>query len=164
MIHSKLNFEMGKNCSIDPNTYIGYKENGTGCLCLDDNVRIGHNCVLRTCGGEIHIGKNVIINYGFICHAMGNLIIEDNTLISPNVSIFCQNHGIKRNELIRNQKQTSIGVIINEDVWIGANVIILDGVEIGKGSVIGAGSVVTKDIPSYEIWGGNPCIKFGERK
>ena len=94
---------------------------------------------------------------------MGNLIIEDNTLISPNVSIYCQNHGIKKDQLIRNQKQTSVGVIINKDCWIGAGSIILDGVEIGEGAVIGAGSIVTKDVPRYEIWVGNPCVKIGER-
>ena len=56
------------------------------------------------------------------------------------------------------------GIIINEDVWIGANAIILKGVEINKGAIIAAGSVVTNSIPSYEIWGGVPARKISERK
>lgn len=164
MIHKNLIFKMGTSCQIDVKSYIGYHENGKGSIVLGNSVVIRENCLLRTCGGHIQIGDNVIINYGFICHAMGNLIIEDNVLISPNVSIFCQNHGIAKGQLIRNQKQTNVGVIINEDAWIGAGAIICDGVIIGTGAIIGAGSVVTKDVPAYEIWAGNPAKKIGERK
>ena len=54
-------------------------------------------------------------------------------------------------------------VIVEDDVWIGAAAVILSGVRIGKGSIIAAGSVVTKDIPPYEIWGGNPAVKIRGR-
>lgn len=164
MIHKKINVKIGKDCRINSESRIGYSENGKGSITICDKVVIRQNCLLRTCGGNILIGANSVINYGFLCHAMGGLIIEKNVLISPNVSIFCQNHGIKRADLIRNQPQTGKGVCICEDVWIGSGSIILDGVIIKKGAVIGAGSVVTKNVPEYEIWGGNVAKKIGERQ
>ena len=164
MIHPKIKVNIGKNCQIDTSSYIGYRENGKGLITLGDKTIIRHDCLLRTCGGSILTGSNVVINYGFICHAMGGVAIGKNTLISPNVSIFAQNHGIARSQLIRNQKQTGQGILILDDVWIGAGSIILDGVTIGEGAVVGAGSVVTKSIPAYEIWAGNAAQKIGERK
>lgn len=164
MIHPKLNLQQGEKCSLDPNSYIGYKENGKGKLTLLDNVRIGHNTIIRTCGGQIIIGENVVINYGCIMHGLGGIQIHKNTLLSPNVQLYAQNHGIKKNELIRDQKQTGKGIIIGEDCWIGANSIILDGVILREGVIIGAGSVVKNNILPYEIWAGNPAKKIGERK
>ena len=61
------------------------------------------------------------------------------------------------------QNQTTEGVVIGDDVWIGANCVILDGVIIGDGVIVGAGSIVTKDIPPYDKWAGNPAKKIGER-
>ena len=163
MIDKNIKIQIGKNCYISPDSYIGFNENGKGIIILGDNVTIKHNCLLRTCGGVIIIENNVTINYGFICHTLGGLKIGANTLISPNVQIYAQNHGINKNELIRTQKQTGKGIGIWEDCWIGAGSIILDGVNILKGAIIGAGSIVTKDVPSYEIWVGNPCHYIGKR-
>jgi len=164
MIAKNLNYTIGKTCQIDPTSYIGYHENGKGIISLGNSVVVRHGCLLRTCGGRIGIGDGVVINYGFICHAMGGLTIGDFTLISPNVQMYAQNHGINAKQLIKRQAQTGKGIIIREDCWIGAGSIILDGVIIGDGAVVGAGSVVTKNIPSYEIWAGNPARKIGERK
>ena len=164
MIHKNANVIIGEKCSLHPTAQIGYNENGKGKIILGDNVVIRDNSILRSCGGIIKIGNRVLINYNFVCHALGNLTIGDNTLISPNVSIFCQNHSIKRDKLIRNQSNSSKGILIHEDVWIGAGAIILDGVTIGPGAVIGAGSVVTKNVPAYEIWCGNPAKLKGIRK
>jgi acetyltransferase-like isoleucine patch superfamily enzyme len=64
---------------------------------------------------------------------------------------------------INNQPCQSIGIKIEDGVWIGANVVVLDGVKIGLGAIIGAGAVVTKSVPSLEIWAGVPAKKIGER-
>jgi len=73
--------------------------------------------------------------------------------------IFTSNHRTDRLDIpMGGQGMTeSRTVVIGNDVWIGARVIILPGVHIGNGAVIGAGAVVTKDVPDYEIWGGNPA-------
>jgi len=164
MIHPKLNLTQGKNCQLHPDAYIGFNESGKGKLILENKVIIRQDCIIRTCTGKIHIADNVIINYGCIMHGLGDILIGANTLLSPNVQIYAQNHGTKKNKLIRDQKQSGEGVVIFRDVWIGAGAIIMDGVTIGQGAVIGAGSVITKNIPGYEIWAGNPCRKIGERK
>lgn len=153
---------VGNNCSISPKSLIGYKEHG-GEIILGNNVTILEDCIIRTCTGIIKIGDFVSIGYGTIMHGLGGITIGSGTLISPRVQIYAQNHGIKGRTPIRDQKQTSKGIIIGQHSWIGASAIILDGVIIGNGSVIGAGSVVTKNVQSFEIWGGNPAVKIGER-
>lgn len=163
MIDPKLILLVGTDCHISPKAYIGFKENGKGQLKVGDNSSILQDCVIRTCSGKITIGKNVTINYGCIFHGLGGIAIGDNTMLSPRVMIYAQNHGIKKEELLRTQAQTAKGVTVGEDVWIGAGAIIVDGVTIGKGSIIGAGSVVTKSIPPYEIWAGNPAKKIKDR-
>lgn len=90
--------------------------------------------------------------------------IGDNTLIASGSQFIDHDHGIDKNQLMRFQYGPEAEINIEEDVWIGANVIVLKGVSIGKGAVIAAGAVVNKSIPSYEIWGGVPAKKIGERK
>ena len=82
--------------------------------------------------------------------------------MGPECMIFTSNHGIEKGELIIKQKNTIEDVIIEDDVWIGARSIILPGVKLKKGSVIAAGSIVTKSVDSYAIVGGNPAklIKY----
>lgn len=84
--------------------------------------------------------------------------------MGPECMIFTSNHGIKKDELIIKQENTIENVIIEDDVWIGSRSIILPGVRIQKGSVIAAGSIVTKSVDSYAIVGGNPAkvIKYRE--
>ena len=163
MINPQITLIQGQKCQIDATSYLGYKET-KGKIVLGDQVRIRHNCVLRTCGGTISIGNRSMVNYGVIMHGLGNISIGNDVLISPGVSIYAQNHGIAKNQLIAKQKQTGDGVIIEDDVWIGAGAIILDGVTIRTGAVIGAGAVVTNYVPAYEIWAGNVAKKIGERK
>lgn len=153
----------GTKCVIDPDAKIGYSESGKGKIILGNNVIIRHGCVIRSCSGTIKIGNNVVINYYTIMHGLGGITIGDNTLISPGVHMYAQDHGIKRSALIRSQDNISKPINIGSDVWIGAGAIITSGVTIGNGAVIGAGSVVTKNIPEYEIWAGNPAKKIGER-
>jgi len=157
-----MSIHQGKNCSIAKNTFLGYKEHG-GSIILGQRVTIRHNCVIRSCTGKIQIGNYVTINYGCIIHALGGVKIGDFTLLSPGVQIYAQNHCLKKDMRIREQKQIGKGIFIGQDVWVGASAIILDGVSIGDGAVIGAGSIVTHDIPDYEIWAGNPAKKIGKR-
>ena len=160
---NNLNLIQGKNCQIDDCTFIGFMESGEGQIILGSNTRIRHGCVIRTCSGTIKIGNNVVINYYTIMHAFGGITIGDDTLISPHVQMYAQNHGIAKNKLIKNQKNTPSPIHIGKDVWIGCGAIILGNVCIGDGAVIGAGSVVTKDIPPYEVWAGNPAKKIKDR-
>ena len=104
-------------------------------------------------GKHIHIGNKVIINMN--CTFVDNNIIEigDNVLIASNVQIYTATHSTKEGFC----RTYALPVKIEDHVWIGGGAIILPGVTIGKGSVIGAGSVVTRSIPANCVAVGNPC-------
>ena len=111
---------------------------------------------------EIIIGNNFYMNAG--CHILGEIKIGNDVLIGPKTVIWGKDKGILRGELIRKQPTITRPIIIGNDVWIGAHATILKGVCIGDGAVIGAGSVVTRDIPENAIAVGIPVkvIKFRE--
>lgn len=124
---------------------------------LGTNAIIGDNVELR-CNKlqEIIIGNSCTVNRGSVI--IGNVRIEDNCLIAPNCILAGGNHIFSDTSIpINKQGVKSKGIVIEENVWIGASSVILDGVTIGKGSVVGAGSVVTADIPEGVIAVGNPC-------
>lgn len=107
---------------------------------------------------KLRIGNNVSINRRCTINAGGGVTIGDNTLIGPGVVIYSQNHRYeKRDLLINSQGYVLKSVTIEDNVWIAANSIILPGVTIGRGSVIGSGSVVTRDVPSYSVVAGSPA-------
>jgi maltose O-acetyltransferase len=135
-----------------------------GEIVLGHSVRVQAGAILRSCTGRIVISSHVSIGVHVVIHALGGVYIGNNTLISPCVQIYAQNHGIRRNALIGDQPQTAQGVRIGKDCWIGGGAIILDGVTVGDGAVVGAGSIVTRDVAPYAIVAGNPAKFIGERQ
>lgn len=107
-------------------------------------------------GSHIEVGKNFFANYNCTILDVAKVIIGDNCQIAPNVSIYTAGHPL--HPAVRNTLyEYGIGVTMGDNVWIGGNTVILPGVHIGSNAVIGAGSVVTKDIPEWTIAAGNPC-------
>ena len=107
---------------------------------------------------EIRIGKNCYICYYFTILNASSVTIGDNVLIASNVMISSENHGLDMEaDVPYMQPLVSKPVVIGDACWIGEKVCILPGVTIGKKCVIGAGSVVTKDVPDYSIAAGNPA-------
>ena len=107
-------------------------------------------------GYNIEIGENFYSNYNLIILDCAKVLIGDNVIIGPNVSIYTAGHPVHYE--IRNQGyEYAFPVSIGNNVWIGGNAVINPGVSIGDNSVIGSGSVVTKDIPGNVIAAGNPC-------
>lgn len=107
-------------------------------------------------GYNITLGKNVMMNYGCVILDICSVKIGDHTLIGPNTHIYTACHSLDPQERI-NDVEYGKTVIIGKNVWIGGNCSILPGVVIGDNAVIGAGSVVTKDIPENVVAVGNPC-------
>lgn len=113
-------------------------------------------------GGKLRTGDYVY--FGYNCYVYGTVEIGNYVMIAPNVVIAGGSHGFFRNgiPMIFQDSPPDKKVIIKDDVWIGANSVILPGVVINNGVVVGAGSVVTKEIPEYAIDVGNPAkvIKY----
>lgn len=107
-------------------------------------------------GRHVHFGKNVYANFGLTCVDDTHIYVGDYTMLGPNVVLATANHPILP-ELRQKAYQYNIPVRIGKNCWFGANVVVVPGVTIGDNVVIGAGSVVTKDIPSDVIAVGNPC-------
>ena len=107
-------------------------------------------------GAHVHFGNNVYANFNLTLVDDGHIYIGDNVMIGPNVTIATANHPILP-EFRLKQLQYNKDVHIEENVWLGANVTVVPGVTIGKNSIIGAGSVVVKDIPANVVAVGNPC-------
>ena len=91
-------------------------------------------------------------------------MIGNNCLIASGARFADHDYGLSLESLMRNQSCHSASILLGNNVWIGANVVVLKGVKIESGSVVVAGAVVTKSIPSNEIWRGVPAKKNGERK
>lgn len=107
-------------------------------------------------GFNIHTHGLTFINYNCVILDTSPVHIGANTFIAPGVCISCVSHAMdaqQRADVIT----TSAPITLEDDVWIGANAVICGGVTIGKGSIIGAGSVVTRDIPSGVVAAGTPC-------
>ena len=107
-------------------------------------------------GHHLHLGSHVYANFNLTLVDDGHIYIGDYVQIGPNITIATANHPIDP-ELRKRGLQYNKDVHIGNNVWIGANTIIVPGVTIGDDTVIGAGSVVTKDIPSHVVAVGNPC-------
>lgn len=107
-------------------------------------------------GSHIEVGKNFFANYNCTIIDVAKVVIGDNCQMAPGVSIYTAGHPIHPD--VRNtQYEYGIEVTIGDNVWIGGNTTICPGVHIGSNTVIGAGSVVTKDIPDWAVAAGNPC-------
>jgi len=114
--------------------------------------------------GQLVIGDNCSLNTNVLLGASGGkIVIGDNVLIGPNVVLRASNHGLKRDALMRFQPHTYGEIIIEDDVWIGANAVITADVRLAKGTVVGAGAVVTRSTEVYSIVGGVPARRIGER-
>jgi acetyltransferase-like isoleucine patch superfamily enzyme len=159
----------GKDLIIEDNAEIN-------CLSVDNivlgnRVTIGKHAIIRPSniyGGAIGAGLSVgnhsnIGPYSYI-GCSGKITIGNNVMISPRVSIYAENHVFDNPEiLMKEQGVTQAPVIIEDDCWIASNSIILAGVTIGKGSVIAAGSVVTKSVPPYSVVAGVPAKVIKQR-
>lgn len=133
---------------------------------IGQNVTIGLPFICDY-GRNIHIGSNVSVNMNCTFVDCNTITIGDDTLIASNVQLYTATHPVPENDrLVKDWDPDSgkyrwntyaLPITIGSRCWLGGGVIVLPGITIGDGSVIGAGSVVTKDIPPKTVAVGNPC-------
>ncbi len=150
---------IGKNCFIAPEAQL-FAEPGRP-IVLGDNTYIAADSVIH---GPVEIGSNVSINHHVTLDGgRKGIKIGSHTRIAAYVSAYAFNHGMAAEQTITEQAVTSCGISIGKDVWIGAQVCIRDGVNIGDKAVVGMGSVVTKDVAAFSKVAGNPATIIGQR-
>jgi virginiamycin A acetyltransferase len=116
--------------------------------------------------GDVVIGERVTINSGCVIYTGNGLTIGNDVAIAANCVFAPVNHAFAdKNKLIREQRflPSKGGIVIEDDVWIGAGCVVLDGAVLRRGCVIGAMSLVRGEVSAYGIYGGNPLRKLGER-
>jgi acetyltransferase-like isoleucine patch superfamily enzyme len=152
--------QIGKHCFIAPEAKL-FAEPGRPII-IDDGSYIAADCVLH---GPIKIGKNVSINHHVIMDGgRAGISIGDNSRIAANCQLYAFNHGMLDDRLICEQAIKSEGIIIGEDVWLGANVGVVDGVTIHNYAVAGMSAQITHDVEAYKIVAGNPAKIIGDRR
>jgi Acetyltransferase (isoleucine patch superfamily) len=135
---------------------------------IDERVFIDSFVRIRPVGGsgDVFIGKDSFINSGCVIFSGNGISIGAHVLIAPNCTLAPTNHAYsERNKTIRHQGflPSKGGILIEDDVWVGANTTILDGAILRQGCVIGAGSLVRGEVESYSVCSGNPLRKIGMR-
>ncbi len=159
---------VGRNVGIGHDSYLSaYATQG---MRFGDNVRVREfawmqaTSTLDRPGVGLTIGSGTYIGPRCLFGAGGGITIGAQVTFGAGVHLLAENHEFRDGDArIQEQGITRAGIVIEDDVWIGNNVIILDGVKVGRGAVIGAGAVVTRDVDAGTIAAGNPARTIGQR-
>lgn len=153
----------GSNCRISRCSRIRTINGGT--IKIGDNCSIHDYAMIMTYGGNISIGDHCSINPFCVLYGHGGLEIGNGVRIATHVVIIPSTHNYgDTDRFIYQQGESSKGIEIKDDVWIGAGAKILDGVTVGRGAVIASGAVVNKDVLEYTVVAGVPAKVIKSRK
>ncbi|RME75855.1 MAG: acyltransferase [Chloroflexi bacterium] len=162
------NVRLGKNVYLDRGVYLHALPTG---ITIGDDTFVMYHTMLHVFNfrdlprAGITIGKNCFLGEYNVIRGQGGVHIGNGVYTGPMVQIVAVNHVFSDpHRPIREQGITAQGIVIEDDVWIGAGAKILDGVRVGRGSVIGAGAVVTGDIPPYSLAVGAPAKPVKDRR
>ena len=152
---------VGKSVSLGDNVHVNALSKGG--VTLGDRVSIRENAVLQLSSHLDHLGDQIVIEDdvyigpGAFIGAAATIRIGARTLIGPGLIIIAEGHDFAGTQPVFDQGVSRSGVTIGPECWLGARVTVLDGVQIGRGCVIGAGSVVTRSLPDYAVAMGVPA-------
>lgn len=153
--------QAGKGAVIESGSVLDARD---GSILLGPDSRIRSGARILAWGGDIVTGSGTSANAGVVIYGTGGVRIGDNVRIAANAVIVSSSHVISSTRTpIAFQGHTARGIAIEDDVWIGANSTVLDGVVIGRGSVVAAGAVVNRDVAPYSIVGGVPARRIRSR-
>lgn len=153
--------KLGHGVYIDEGAYLHACPQG---IEIGDNTIVMHGAVLHVYNfrdmpqSRIKIGKDSLVGEYSVIRGQGGVTIGDRVYTSPFTQIIAVNHVFDDpNRPFVEQGITAEGIVIEDDVWLGAGAVITDGVRVGKGAVVAAGAVVTKDVPPHTVVGGVPA-------
>lgn len=132
---------LGQQCIIEPDVYFKYDG-------------------FWTPGPSIQIGNRVFIGRNTEFNITGGITIGDDCLIASGCTFVDGDHGMAPDRPMNEQPLNRAAIVLEENVWLGAQCVVLKGVRLGRGAVIGAGSVVTKSVPAGEVWAGTPARRL----
>ncbi|MGL5082088.1 MAG: acyltransferase [Microcoleaceae cyanobacterium] len=150
---------LGDRVAIDDYGLIDGSGAGEEGIYLGDNVIVSKNCVIQGKTGPVIIGDKTDLGCNVVLTSSSGIYIGKSVLIASNCYLGGGRYGTDRLDIPMMEQgiYTKGPVVIEDDVWLGAGATVLDGVTIGKGSIIGAGAVVTKDLPAYSVAAGVPA-------
>ena len=155
------NIHLGPGVYLDENVYIHACPSG---VTIGANTFVMHGAVLHVYNfrgmpqSEIHIGRDSLIGEYTVIRGQGGVTIGDRVYTSPMTQLIAVNHVVDDpTRPFIEQGITAQGIVVEDDVWLGANAVITDGVRVGQGAVVAAGAVVTKDVPAHTIVAGVPA-------
>jgi acetyltransferase-like isoleucine patch superfamily enzyme len=154
-----LLFVGGPHIYLDDRVLI-YQDEGGGPVELGERVHVHRDTIIQTgSGGSVTLGARTSIQPRCQFSAYrGSIHIGSDVQVAPNCAFYPYNHGMAPDiPMVKQPLQSKGGITIEDGAWLGVGVIVLDGVRIGKGAVIGAGSLVTHDVPDNAIVGGVPA-------
>lgn len=163
----RLGLKLDRSCQLGAMISLGSPSTraSRGSIRIGQSCELGQGVELNPWNGHITIGERVFIGPYAVLYGQGGIEIGNDTLIAMHCCILSSNHtipGVEAN--IRDHPDVLLPTRIGRDVWLGAGTCVLGGVTIGDGCVVGAGSVVTHDIPSYTIAKGVPARITGHRQ
>ena len=149
---------VGEGCYLDAHSL-------TGSIVLGDDVWLSRGCyVVAYRDVEVRIADRAYVGHRCLFYGHGGIHVGQDALLANDVQLICGNHTFARRDVpIRAQPTVELPIVVEDDVWLGASAIVLGGVTIGRGAVVGAGAVVTHDLPPYSIARGVPARVVGVR-
>lgn len=159
--------QLGRNARLYGAITLVFEDaTSSGCLRTGPCLQVENGVVLAPRGGSIVLGANCFLgDLVLLQSCIGTSItVGDHVMIAKGASLYASNHNFERLDLpMKLQGESGQGIVVEDDVWIGANAVILDGVRLGRGCVVAAGAVVKRDVPPGEIVGGVPA-RFLKRR
>ena len=157
---------IGEKVIVDDGCYFDAKGSEHGEFRIEDGVLIGRDCALSSKGGAIVLGARANLGRGCSLYSSGGIHIGCDTMLAANCYVGGgrYDHRASLERPMSQQPLPGRGVQIEAECWLGAGVIVIDGVRVGRGSVVAAGAVVTRDVPPYSVVAGVPARQVGKRK
>jgi serine acetyltransferase len=151
---------LGEGCFVAPDAKLFAEPKRE--IVIGERCSIAAGCFLH---GPLRLGNDVSMNPRVVMDGgRAGIVVGAGTRIAVDVHVFAWDHGMAPEHEIREQPVTSRGIVIGEDVWVGAGAGIIDGVTIGEHAVVGMKAVVTRDVPAWAIVAGSPARVVGDRR